>query len=59
MSKHSEAYKAWVFLNKYCDEQSCEKCVFHSESRCIWYGSDYTEEEIKKRIAELEREEEK
>ena len=57
MSKHSEAVEAWKTLTEYCNEFDCQGCVFDHGASCIWNGDAYTDEEIKKRIAELEREE--
>lgn len=54
MSIHREAYEAWKKLNEYCDEMNCQDCVFDHGAGCIWTGDAYTDEEIDKRIAELE-----
>ncbi|MBR2555698.1 MAG: hypothetical protein IKE94_12625 [Aeriscardovia sp.] len=55
MSKHNEAYEAWKKLNEYCNEMNCQDCVFDHGAGCIWTGDAYTDEEIDKRIAELEQ----
>ena len=36
-SKHQKAVDAFKFLNDYCYDASCNKCVFHCLGDCPFY----------------------
>ena len=59
-SKHSDAFKAFVELQRYCDNTPCEECCFclgndhDNEGYCVFDGglaqADDEREEISKRV---------
>ena len=38
MSKHSEAFKAWLTVEQYCNDTDCNNC-------CFYLGKDHDNEE--------------
>jgi len=69
MSKHSEAFKAWLTVEQYCNDTDCDNCCFSlgkdhdSEGYCPFdtyflcpkYIAEDLHEEISKRVHYLEQ----
>ena len=65
MSKQSEAFKAFLKLQRYCDNTPCEECCFclgndhDNEGYCVFDGglaqADDEREEVSKRVYFLEQ----
>lgn len=69
MSKHSEAFKAWLTVQHYCENRECDNCCFalgkdhDSEGFCPFdtyflcpqYITDGLHEEISNRVYFLEQ----
>ena len=64
MSKHREAYEAFLNIVKY-SERKCKDCIFNiskSNDVCVWGGcpmfnTDVIINDVQKRVEELERQE--
>ena len=69
MIKHSEAFKAWLTVERYCDDTDCDNCCFSlgkdhdSEGYCPFdtyflcpkYIAEDLHEELSKRVHYLEQ----